>query len=218
MADETGALSRVLELAEEPTAPAPTVAEAVDAAVAGEARPKPRAAPQQGLLNAVVGMAYLWRAMDDEVDGQEQDQESSSMETVEIEPEAAYLVSPERVEIQPEPALVSPRRSEPDPESQPDRSPSHATGPGEDLKEAEEVLADGPGSQRSDVQPSPAKAEEKKPRLVSKRPASVLRKPAASGKRDHAWSPCRKVSLPAAQSANTRPAGARAAEADLASD
>ena len=33
MADETGALSRVLELAEEPTAPAPTVAEAVDAAV-----------------------------------------------------------------------------------------------------------------------------------------------------------------------------------------
>ena len=45
------------------------------------------------------------------------------------------------------------------------------------------MLADGPGSQRSDVQPSPAKAEEKKPRLVSKRPASVLRKPAASGKR-----------------------------------
>ena len=173
MADETGALSRVLELAEEPTAPAPTVAEAVDAAVAGEARPKPRAAPQQGLLNAVVGMAYLWHAMDDEVDGmaEDQDQESSSMETVEIEPEPAYLVSPRRVEIEPEPAWVSPRRSEPDPGSQPDRSPSHATGP---------------GSQRSDVQPSPAKAEEKKlakPRLVSKRPASALRKPAASGKR-----------------------------------
>ena len=85
MADETGALSRVLELAEEPTAPAPTVAEAVDAAVVGEARPKPRAATQQGFLNAVVGMAYLWHAMDDEVDGHDQDQESSSMETVEIE-------------------------------------------------------------------------------------------------------------------------------------
>ncbi|CAK9015021.1 Uncharacterized protein SCF082_LOCUS12576 [Durusdinium trenchii] len=173
MADETGALSRVLELAEEPTAPAPTVAEAVDAAVVGEARPKPRAATQQGFLNAVVGMAYLWHAMDDEVDGmaEDQDQESSSMETVEIEPEPAYLVSPRRVEIEPEPAWVSPRRSEPDPGSQPDRSPSHATGP---------------GSQRSDVQPSPAKAEEKKlakPRLVSKRPASALRKPAASGKR-----------------------------------
>ena len=60
--------------------------------MAGEARRKPRAAPQQGLLNAVVGMAYLWHAMDDEVDGHDQDQESSSMETVEIEPEPALVI------------------------------------------------------------------------------------------------------------------------------